>query len=88
MGAIAAKEFTILQKACKVGVPAPTPAGRVGNMFTMRFISDGPMAPSLKDVKLDQPEDTAKQAPDLVEELLMAFIVHGDLSKYNVRCRG
>ena len=84
MGAIAAKEFTILQKAYRAGVPVPTPARRVDNMFTMRFIGDGTMAPLLKDVELDQPEDAAKQALDLVERLLMAFIVHGDLSKYNV----
>ena len=38
----------------------------------------------LKDVELDQPEEVAKQAIELVEKLLQAFIVHGDLSQYNL----
>lgn len=84
MGAIAAREFTILQKAYRAGVPVPTPARRADNMFTMRFIGDDIRAPLLKDVHLDRPEEIAKQALDLVEKLLAAFIVHGDLSKYNV----
>jgi len=37
MTVIAAREFTILNKAYKAGVPVPTPARRVDNMFTMRF---------------------------------------------------
>jgi len=84
MGAIAAREFTILQKAYRAGVPVPTPARRADNMFTMRFIGDDVRAPLLKDVELDCPEEMAKQALDLVEKLLEAFIVHGDLSKYNI----
>ena len=84
MGAIAAREFTILQKAYRAGVPVPTPARRADNMFTMHFIGDGARAPLLKDVELDNPEKAAEQALDLVEKLLDAFIVHGDLSKYNI----
>ena len=84
MGAIAAREFTILQKAYRAGVPVPTPAKRVDNMFTMRFLGGEARAPLLKDVALEQPEEVAKQALDLVERLLEAFIVHGDLSQYNL----
>jgi RIO kinase 1 len=84
MGAIAAREFTILQKAYRAGVPVPTPARRVDNMFTMRFLGDSTKAPLLKDSELEQPLQVAKQALTLVEKLLDAFIVHGDLSEYNL----
>lgn len=86
VGAIAAREFTILQKAYRAGVPVPTPARRADNMFTMRFIGDGAKAPLLKDVEPERPEELAQQAIKLVEMLLDAFIVHGDLSKYNILC--
>jgi RIO kinase 1 len=84
MDAIAAREFTILQKAYRAGVPVPTPARRVDNMFTMRFLGGEAKAPLLKDVELDRPEEVAKHAIHLVERLLEAFIVHGDLSQYNL----
>lgn len=84
MGAIAAKEFTTLQKAYRAGVPVPTPAKRVDNMFTMRFLGDETKAPLLKDAELAQPEEVAKQAIAIVEKLLGAHIVHGDLSEYNL----
>ncbi len=84
MGAIAAKEFTTLQKAYRAGVPVPTPAKRVDNMFTMRFLGDEAKEPLLKDAELAQPEEAAKQAIAIVEKLLGAHIVHGDLSEYNL----
>jgi RIO kinase 1 len=84
LGAVAAREFTILQKAYKAGIPVPTPARRVDNMFTMRYLGDEVKAPLLKDVVLENPEDAAGQALDLVEKLVEACIVHGDLSEYNI----
>lgn len=84
MGAIAAREFTILQKAYKAGVPVPTPARRVDNMFTMRFLGGEVKAPLLKDVILEEPQAAAEQTVSLVEKLVDARIVHGDLSKYNI----
>jgi RIO kinase 1 len=84
MGAIAAREFTILQKAYRAGVPVPTPAKRADNMFTMRFLGGQTRALVLKDVDLSEPEDVAEQAIRLVERLLEAHIVHGDLSEYNL----
>ncbi len=86
VGAVAAREFTILQKAYRAGVPVPTPARRVDNMFTMRFLGDSTKAPLLKDAALQNPEAAAKQALMLVEKLLDACIVHGDLSEYNLVC--
>lgn len=84
MGQIAATEFTILEKAYRAGVPVPTPARRVDNMFTMRFLGDETTARRLKDIDLDDPEQYAEQALGIVEKLLDAFIVHGDLSEYNM----
>ena len=84
MGAIAAREFTLLQKAYRAGVAVPTPARRADNMFTMRFLGDYVKAPLLKDVELEQPSEVAEQAVALVEKLFNASIVHGDLSEYNL----
>ncbi len=84
VGAVAAREFTILQKAYRGGVHVPTPARRVDNMFTMRFLGTDEMAPSLRRVELDDPARIAKQAVGLVEKLFDTFIVHGDLSEYNI----
>ena len=84
MGAIAAREFTILTKAYRAGVPVPTPARRADNMFTMRFLGSSERAPQLKDAVVDRPEKVAEQVVSLVEKLLDACIIHGDLSEYNL----
>ncbi len=84
MGLIAANEFTVLEKAYRAGIPVPTPARRVDNMFTMRFLGDETSAHRLKDLELEEPEECARQALGIVESLLDAFIVHGDLSEYNL----
>jgi RIO kinase 1 len=84
MGLIAANEFTILERAYKAGIPVPTPARRVDNMFTMRFLGDETKACRLRDLNLDEPEEYARQALEIVEKLLDALIVHGDLSEYNL----
>ena len=84
MGTIAAREFTVLLKAYRAGVSVPTPARRVDNMFTMRFLGNAENAPLLKDTALEDPEEVARQALRLVERLFDACIVHGDLSEYNL----
>jgi len=84
MTVIAAREFTILNKAYKAGVPVPTPARRVDNMFTMRFLGDGQRAASLREINLENPQETAQQALNVVEKMLSSCIVHGDLSEYNI----
>jgi RIO kinase 1 len=84
MGMMAAKEFTTLDKAYRAGVPVPTPARRADNMFTMRFLGENEKAPVLREVTLDEPEQVADQAVAIVEKLLGAFIIHGDLSEYNL----
>ncbi len=84
MGLIAATEFTMLEKAYRAGIPVPTPARRVDNMFTMRFLGDETSARPLKDLELEDPEYFAAEALELIHKLLEAFIVHGDLSEYNL----
>jgi len=84
MTAIAAREFTILSKAYRAGVPVPTPARRVDNMFTMRFLGADQRAASLRETDLENPAETAQAALGLVEKMLGSFIVHGDLSEYNI----
>ncbi|HEX4921030.1 MAG TPA: RIO1 family regulatory kinase/ATPase [Candidatus Bathyarchaeia archaeon] len=85
VGQIAANEFTILEKAYRAGVRVPTPARRVDNMFTMRFLGGETHARQLKDVELFNPEATMRQALEIIEHLLLdACIIHGDLSEYNL----
>ena len=85
VGQIAANEFTILEKAYRAGIRVPTPARRVDNMFTMRFLGDETNARQLKDVDLADPESTMKQVLEIIEHLLLdALVIHGDLSQYNL----
>ncbi len=53
-------------------------------MFTMRFLGDETNARRLRDLDLDEPEQYAREALGIVEKLLDAFIVHSDLSEYNL----
>jgi RIO kinase 1 len=85
VGQVAADEFTILEKAYRAGVPVPTPARRVDNMFTMRFLGDETNARQLKDSELDDPDNVMNQALGIIEQLLLnACLIHGDLSEYNL----
>lgn len=85
MGRLAATEFTILSRAYHAGIPVPTPARRVDNMFTMRFIGDNNTRASiLKETILDNPEHFAQDAFNIIERLLDNCIIHGDLSEYNL----
>jgi RIO kinase 1 len=85
VGQIAANEFTILEKAYRAGVRVPTPARRVDNMFTMRFLGDETNARQLKDLELVNPEAIMRQVLKIIEHLLLdAHLIHGDLSEYNL----
>src|SRR5262245_33912837 len=84
MTVIAAREFTIMSKAYKAGVAVPTPARRVDNMFTMRFLGNGQRAPSLREAEIQDPEKMAEHAIGLIEKMFSSCIVHGDLSEYNI----
>jgi RIO kinase 1 len=84
-GWLAAHEYEMTMQAWKGGVRVPAPAGRVENMFSMRYLGDedGP-APKLKEVTLDDPGDFLGRVLSGVEGLARAGIVHSDLSPYNI----
>jgi RIO kinase 1 len=84
-GRLAAHEFEMTMQAWKGGVRVPTPAGRVENMFSMRYLGDeGGPAPRLKEVVLDDPEDFLGRVLSGVEGLAKSGVVHSDLSPYNI----
>ncbi|MFQ5986878.1 MAG: RIO1 family regulatory kinase/ATPase [Thermoplasmata archaeon] len=81
----AAEEYDALFRAWKAGAPVPTPARRVENMFSMRYLGDedGP-APRLQDVKLGAPGEFLEKTLDAAEALVRGGQIHGDLSAFNV----
>ncbi len=85
MGWRAAHEYEMMRQAWKGGVLVPTPARRVENRFSMRYLGndEGP-ARRLKDVRLGDPADFLARVLDGVRRLTAAGVVHGDLSAFNV----
>lgn len=84
-GWMAAHEYDMLLQAWRGGAPVPTPAKRVENMLSMRYLcnEDGP-APRLQDVRPEEPRKMMDLVLEGVEVLGRAGIVHTDLSPYNV----
>jgi RIO kinase 1 len=89
MGWRAAHEFETMHRAWKGGVRVPTPARRVENMLSMRYLGDddGP-APRLHDVRLEDPEPLLQEVLAGVEGMARAGVVHTDLSAYNILLHG
>src|SRR5438876_207901 len=56
MSWLAAHEFEMMRQAWKGGAPVPTPARRVENLLSMRYIGNEAPAPRLHDVRLEAPE--------------------------------
>src|SRR2546426_2701510 len=85
----AAHEYEMMRQAWKGGVRVPTPARRVENRFSMRYLGteNGP-APRLKDVVLEDPREFLDQVLDTVRRLIGAGVVHGDLSAFNILVHG
>ncbi len=81
----AAREYDALYRAWRAGAQVPTPARRVENMFSMRYLGDddGP-APRLQDVRLDAPRRFLQKILVATEALVRGGQVHGDLSAFNV----
>src|SRR2546422_1016527 len=85
MGWRAAHEYEMMRQAWKGGVRVPTPARRVENRFSMRYLgTDGGPAPRLKDVVLEDPREFLERVLDVIRRLIGAGVVHGDLSAFNV----
>lgn len=85
LGWLAAREYEMTLQAWKGGARVPAPAGRVENMFSMRYLGDdeGP-APRLQTVRLDDPEAFLHKVLCGVESLSSAGVVHSDLSAFNI----
>jgi RIO kinase 1 len=82
-GWMAAHEYQMTRQAWKGGCLVPTPARRVENMFSMRYLGDGP-APRLSDVELPDPQRLLNEVLEGIEGLARAGVVHSDLSAYNI----
>ena len=84
-GWLTAKEYEMTHQAWKGGARVPTPARRVENMFSMRYLGDenGP-APRLSDVELEEPGRVLEEVLLGIEKLVQAGVVHSDLSTYNI----
>lgn len=85
MSWLAAHEFEMMRQAWKGGVRVPTPARRVENFLSMRYLgTDVGPAPRLKDVRLEDPADYLDRVLDGVRRMTSAGVVHGDLSAFNI----
>ena len=85
MSWLAAEEFEMMRQAWKGGAPVPTPARRVENLLSMRYLgeSDRP-APRLHDVRLEAATEFLQAVLTGVDGLAAAGIVHSDLSAFNL----
>ncbi len=81
-----AKEYRNLQRYHDAGLPVPMPIAHRSNCLLMEFIGrDGMSAPKLKDVHLEDPDETYQEVLDfIVVGYRDARLVHGDLSEYNI----
>ena len=80
------KEYRNLQRYYDAGIPVPEPVAFSKNCLVMEFIGDenGP-APQLKDVILDDPDDTYDEVVSfIIDGYRDARLVHGDMSEYNI----
>src|SRR5256885_5067132 len=85
MSWLAAQEFEMMRQAWKGGASVPTPARRVENLLSMRYLGepDEP-APRLHDVRLDAPAEFMEAVLTGVDKLAPAGIGHSDLSAFNI----
>ena len=85
------KEFRNLSRAEEVGIPVPHPIAMKENILVMDLIAvEGQVAPTLKDVNLEQEEARAvyEQIMHYISLLYnRAQLVHADLSEFNILYR-
>ncbi len=81
-------EVDALYKLADAGVRVPTPYGCFDGVLLMELITDeeGQVAPRLSDVYMSEQQalDDHKQLIHYVVLMLLAGIVHGDLSEFNI----
>ncbi|MDD1723439.1 MAG: serine protein kinase RIO [Methanothrix sp.] len=85
------KEFRNLSRAEEVGIPVPHPIAMKENILVMDLIvMEGQVAPTLKDMNLEQEEARAvyEQIVHYISLLYnRAQLVHADLSEFNILYR-
>jgi RIO kinase 1 len=82
---LAAHEFDMLLMGWKGGARVPTPARRVENMLSMRYLGDGKgHAPKLQEVELRDPKVFLEKVLSGLVSLADAGVVHTDLSAFNI----
>ena len=85
MSWLAAHEFEMMRQAWKHGASVPTPARRVENLLSMRYLGEPDQpAPRLHDVRLEAPSGFLRAVLTGVYALASAGIVHSDLSAFNI----
>ncbi|MDR0791098.1 MAG: serine protein kinase RIO [Methanomassiliicoccaceae archaeon] len=80
------KEYRNLQRYYEAEIPVPEPMAFAKNCLVMEYIGNenGP-APQLKDVVLDDPDDTYDEVVSfIIDGWQDARLVHGDMSEYNI----
>jgi len=81
----AAREFWILDRLFKAGARVPTPARHSDHIFTARFLGeDLTPAPLLTECVPEYPQRTFDAIIEQIFLLYRAFIIHGDLSAFNI----
>ncbi len=79
------KEFGNLRVANGAGVLVPTPYMFNGNIIAMKFLGDHKtIAPSLNDVRVEDPEAALYLIIENMKKLYQAKLVHADISEYNI----
>ncbi|XGI84162.1 RIO1 family regulatory kinase/ATPase [Halorutilales archaeon Cl-col2-1] len=79
------KEFSNLKRAREAGVRVPSPIAVQRNVLVMEFIGrNEERAPTLKEVRLENPETALDVVVEYMRRLYSAGLVHGDLSEYNI----
>jgi len=79
------KEYANLKRALAANVRVPEPIAVQRNALAMEYIGEGgDPAPTLHDVRLENPETAYDVIREYMRRLYSAGLVHGDLSEYNV----
>lgn len=80
-------EFPLMRTAWEMGVRVPYPVDMLDDGLTMEYVGDETAAaPRLADVRLeqDEAEEAFEEIVEGVRRLLDAYLVHADLSAFNV----
>jgi RIO kinase 1 len=80
-------EFNILSQLHDAGLDVPKPLAHGSNCILMQYLGDeSAAAPTLQSVRLDEAEARSLFHRLLrnVEQMLSAFLIHGDLSAHNI----